>query len=139
MKLITQIAISPSNTPLLKTLLNNLFKAINISGIDTNQLYISNMKYSEFRYNVFGMLDTIEKSAYRIKSIINGLRDYSRPVIEPHSFEKLDICKLIKTTFDLIGKQLEKSIKRIDLFLPAHKIYVNGNFITARTGFSQCY
>ena len=117
------------NTPLLKTLLNDLFKAIYNSKINTDQLYISNMKYSEFRYNVFGMLDTIEKSAYRIKSIINGLRDYSRPVIEPHSFERIDICKLIQTTFDLIGKQLEKSIKCIDLTLPAHKIYINGNFI----------
>ncbi len=117
------------NTPLLNTLLNNFLNVIEDLKINNDQLFSSNMKYLEFKDNIFGMLNTIEKSAHRIKSIIDGLRDYSKPVIEPHTFEKIDICELINTTFILIGKQLEKNIKHIDLFLPDNKIYINGNFI----------
>ncbi len=117
------------NTPLLFSLLGDLFETIDEFNIDYSSLTISEMEFSELQNNIFGMVDTIEKSAYRIKSIIEGLRDYSRPVVEPHTFVQIEITELLTTTFELIGKQFEKSIQHLDLSIPDTKIFIQGNFI----------
>ena len=117
------------NTPLLNSLLTDLFEIIDDHNYSLNEITVSELEYSELQNNIFGMVDTIEKSAYRIKAIIAGLRDYSRPVIEPHNFKKININELILSTFDLIGKQLEKNIKRLDFNLSDNRIFIKGNFI----------
>ena len=117
------------NTPLLSSLLSDLFLSLDKLNINQHEIIVSDIEYNQLQDDILGMVDTIEKSAYRIKYIIEGLREYSRPVIEPHSFVRIDISQLIKTTFELIGKQLEKSINNIDLILPNDKIFIQGNFV----------
>lgn len=117
------------NTPLLNSLLSDFFISIETLDLPQNNFNLCTEEYFELKNNILGMIDTIEKSAYRIKAIVNGLRDYSIPVTEPHDFVRIEINELITTTFRLIGKQLEKSIYHIDLSLLPNKIFIMGNFI----------
>lgn len=104
------------NIPILKEYIQNMISVIDHYACHNQGLEISGMSYGEFREDVTGLLNTIEKGSIRINTTMLKLQEFAREQVceEP---ESVNLGAVIRKAISLCEGEVKKTIKVMDVYV----------------------
>jgi len=102
------------NLPVLRQYWQSVLPIIEERAQQEDDFQILNMPFSFFKEDILDLINNIEHGSQRIQMIINQLRDYVKcSQDEPRELQPLQ--DVVANAMKLVGKQLQKSINKIEL------------------------
>ncbi len=105
------------NIPILRDYVTELLPISDAYAGEHPELEIGYLRYSDFREDIFKLLDNIEHGSGRITSFISNLKDFSQ-VKEKINEDWVDLNSVIAKTLSICRVQLKKSVKSFIAKIP---------------------
>lgn len=105
------------NLPILSEYLKEMMPIIDQYASRHSDFEIANMPYTEFRRDLFKLIDNITHGSGRINTIVSQLKEFSR-IQESNNVKPVDVKTLIDKVIALADAQIKKSVKRFKIDIP---------------------
>jgi len=102
------------NLPILRRYVDAMRPLLELELEKNPDLELLNMRYEAFLEDLFKLIDNMEHGSARITSIVSGLKSYIRSG-EDLEMKTGSIAKVIDQVMTLVGKQVSKMVKRVDV------------------------
>lgn len=83
------------------------------------------MGYSEFRDELFSLLDNLAHGAERITRIVSNLKEVTHPRPDAQATVRIELRSVIGSAVTLCRNQIEKHVKRFEVQSPAEPIWLS--------------
>ncbi len=102
------------NIPILREYLKEVIPIIDDYAAAHDDLEISKMPYTEFREDIFKLLDNMEHGSERINGIISGLKEFvgNRP---QRNRKEINLKKVIDRVMAICQGKVKKTVKSFDV------------------------
>ena len=104
------------NLPILKDYLVSLMSITDAFAKEHQDRKFFNMKYPEFRQDLFNLLENMEHGTNRINASVSRLRSFFAPQ-DSERMRLADMQSVIETSLSLCQSQIKKRIKKLDVVI----------------------
>ncbi len=105
------------NLPILRRYIDAMQELLDAHVDEIGEIRILHMSYEEFLLDVSKLLQNMEHGSKRITGIVADLKNYVRSE-EDQEMKPGDLAAVIDNVMTLIGKQVRKTVKRLDVETP---------------------
>ncbi len=102
------------NAPILREYLSEVVPIIDNYAKNHKDFELFGMPYSEFRTEIFGIVDNIEHASSRINSTVAGLREFARGQ-SGQDLRWLDLRRVIDNVAVICRGQIRKAVKTFEV------------------------
>ena len=114
------------NIPILRDYLNVVMPIVDEYAQTHPELEIMHMTYTEFREDIFELLDNVQHGSKQIKSIVQDLKVFSRADREKKSSgdgkddkpEKIDLRPVFEKVISFCRAKIERNVKTFNVQMP---------------------
>jgi signal transduction histidine kinase len=105
------------NIPILRDYLNVVIPIVDEYAQKHPDMEIMHMTYSEFREDIFELLNNVQHGSRQIKSIVRDLKGFSK--LDTHKkVEKIDLKPLIEKVISFCRAKIERNVKTFKIQIP---------------------
>jgi signal transduction histidine kinase len=105
------------NIPILRDYLNVVIPIVDEYALQHPDMEIMHMTYSEFREDIFELLNNVQHGSRQIKSIVRDLKGFSK--LDTHKkIEKIDLKPLIEKVISFSRAKIERNVKTFKIQIP---------------------
>jgi signal transduction histidine kinase len=105
------------NIPILRDYINTVIPIIDEYAAKHPDLEILHMPYTEFREDIFELLDNIQHGSRQIKSIVKDLKVFSKPN-QVRPIEKIDLKPMFEKVVAFCWSKIRKTVKTFNVDIP---------------------
>jgi signal transduction histidine kinase len=107
------------NIPILRNYVEEIMPIVDKYAGEHPEIEICNMSYSDFREDIFKLLDNVEHGSCRISSLVSNLKDFSQPKNRIQE-QWIDLKPIIENVISLFRSQLGERSKIFTATIPVN-------------------
>jgi signal transduction histidine kinase len=105
------------NIPILREYLQELLPLVDMHAEERSGFELFNMPYSEFKNDIFKLLNNVEHGSQRISAFVSNLRELSE-FKEMKPYQRIEAKSTIDKAVEISRNKLKRSVKSFEVTIP---------------------